>query len=44
MTKLLCNIYKSRRKEGTYLYVSLQDDLKRVKHNNFVIRALAISL
>jgi hypothetical protein len=30
MTKLLCNIYKSRRKEGTYLYVSLQDDLKRV--------------
>jgi hypothetical protein len=30
MTKLLCNIYKSRRKEETYLYVSLQDDLKRV--------------
>jgi hypothetical protein len=30
MTKLLCNIYKSRSKEETYLYVSLQDDLKRV--------------
>lgn len=30
MTKLLCNIYKSRRKEETYLYVSLKDDLSRV--------------
>ncbi|MFT4766356.1 MAG: hypothetical protein ACI9OH_003483 [Oleispira sp.] len=30
MTKLLCNIYKSRRKEETYLYVSLADDLSRV--------------
>jgi uncharacterized protein YcgL (UPF0745 family) len=30
MTKLLCNIYKSRRKEETYLYVSLADDLVRV--------------
>lgn len=30
MTKLLCNIYKSRRKEETYLYVSLKDDLTRV--------------
>ncbi|MFQ3170002.1 MAG: hypothetical protein ACJAW8_002630 [Oleispira sp.] len=30
MTKLLCNIYKSRRKEETYLYVSLTDDLSRV--------------
>jgi uncharacterized protein YcgL (UPF0745 family) len=30
MTKLLCNIYKSRRKEETYLYVSLADDLARV--------------
>jgi uncharacterized protein YcgL (UPF0745 family) len=30
MTKLLCNIYKSRRKEETYLYVALADDLSRV--------------
>lgn len=30
MTKVLCNIYKSRRKEETYLYVSLADDLTRV--------------
>lgn len=30
MSKLLCNIYKSRRKEETYLYVSLKDDLTRV--------------
>ncbi len=30
MTKLLCNIYKSRRKEETYLYVSLKDELSRV--------------
>lgn len=30
MTKQLCNIYKSRRKEETYLYVSLSDDLSRV--------------
>lgn len=30
MSKLLCNIYKSRRKEETYLYVSLADDLSRV--------------
>lgn len=30
MTKLLCNIYKSRRKEETYLYVSLKDDLSKV--------------
>jgi uncharacterized protein YcgL (UPF0745 family) len=30
MTKLLCNIYKSRRKEETYLYVSLKEDLSRV--------------
>lgn len=30
MTKLLCNVYKSLRKEETYLYVSLKDDLTRV--------------
>lgn len=30
MTKLLCNVYKSLRKEETYLYVSLKDDLSRV--------------
>ncbi len=30
MTKLLCNIYKSRRKEETYLYVSMKDDLAKV--------------
>ena len=30
MTKVLCNIYKSRRKEETYLFVSLKDDLSRV--------------
>lgn len=30
MTKVLCNIYKSRRKEETYLYVSLKDDLSKV--------------
>lgn len=30
MTKLLCNVYKSRRKEETYLYVSLAEDLSRV--------------
>jgi hypothetical protein len=30
MSKLLCNIYKSRRKEETYLYVSLKDNLTRV--------------
>ncbi len=30
MTKVLCNIYKSRRKEETYLYVSLSDDLSRI--------------
>lgn len=30
MSKQLCNIYKSRRKEETYLYVSLKDDLSRV--------------
>jgi len=30
MTKLLCNVYKSLRKEETYLYVSLKDDLSEV--------------
>ena len=30
MTKLLCSIYKSRRKEETYLYVSMKDDLAKV--------------
>ena len=30
MTKQLCSIYKSRRKEETYLYVSMKDDLSRV--------------
>ena len=30
MNKQLCSIYKSRRKEETYLYVTLQDDLSRV--------------
>lgn len=30
MTKILCDIYKSRKKDGTYLYVSRQDGLKRV--------------
>jgi uncharacterized protein YcgL (UPF0745 family) len=30
MTKLLCNVYKSLRKEETYLYVSLKDDLSQV--------------
>lgn len=30
MTKVLCDIYKSRKKAETYLYVSRQDGLKRV--------------
>jgi uncharacterized protein len=30
MNKQLCNIYKSRRKEEMYLYVSLKDDLSKV--------------
>ncbi len=30
MTKLFCNVYKSLRKEETYLYVSLKDDLSEV--------------
>lgn len=30
MTKLLCNVYKSLRKEETYLYVSLKDDLSEI--------------
>ena len=30
MSKLLCNIYKRRRKEETYLYVSMKDDLAKV--------------
>jgi uncharacterized protein YcgL (UPF0745 family) len=30
MKQELCNVYKSRRKEETYLYVSIKDDLKRV--------------
>ncbi len=30
MTKVLCDIYKSRNKEETYLYVSRKDGLQRV--------------
>lgn len=30
MKQELCSVYKSRRKEETYLYVSIKDDLKRV--------------
>lgn len=30
MIKVLCDIYKSRKKAETYLYVSRQDGLKRV--------------
>lgn len=30
MRQILCNVYKSARKEETYLYVDLKEDLKRV--------------
>lgn len=30
MTKILCDVYKSPRKEGAYLYVSRKDQLERV--------------
>ncbi len=30
MTKILCDVYKSPNKEGTYLYVSRKDKLERV--------------
>lgn len=30
MKQELCSVYKSRRKDETYLYVSIKDDLKRV--------------
>lgn len=30
MTKVLCDVYKSKRKDETYLYVSRQDGLTRV--------------
>lgn len=30
MSKLICNIYRSSKKEGMYLYVSKQDMLKKV--------------
>jgi len=30
MSKVIVNVYKSPVKEETYLYVSIQDDLKRV--------------
>lgn len=30
MSKLICNIYRSRKKQGMYLYVSKQDMLQRV--------------
>lgn len=30
MTKILCDVYKSPKKEGAYLYVSRQDKLERV--------------
>lgn len=30
MSKVIVNVYKSPNKDETYLYVSIQDDLKRV--------------
>ncbi|TNE76273.1 MAG: YcgL domain-containing protein [Gammaproteobacteria bacterium] len=30
MSKLLCNIYRSTKKEGMYLYVDKREDLERI--------------
>jgi len=37
MTKLLCDIYKSRKKDETYLYVSRKDGLEKVPEELFEI-------